>query len=71
MDNKVKVPINEKLAAKLVEENEGNLTGFMTEIRTVFKTPDGEPIFELHKQVKNEQEYISYFAYFTKYGQEN
>ncbi len=69
--NKVKVPINERIASKLITENENNLKGIITETRTTFVNENNEPVFEMHKQMKDEGEYVSYFGFFTEHKLED
>lgn len=61
------VPINERLASKLISEHP-SLTGEIVEIRTIF-SENGVPVFQMKKEVKNDQEWVSYSMYMPEYKQ--
>lgn len=64
-----RVPISERLAAKLVKEHDSNLTGVVEEERTVFYTADKQPIFAMTKiyDASNQNFWYSYEAFFEEY----
>lgn len=63
------IPISERIASKLVAENNGNLTAYIVETVTVFKDYSGNEIFRLHKQQRDDGEVFSYSMYVDKYKQ--
>lgn len=60
-----RVPINERVASKIVAENP-TLTGQIVEERTVFYNDSGVPVLELFKS----ENFVSYYAYMQEYKQE-
>lgn len=65
----VRVPISERIASKLVKENDNNLTAYIVATKTIFKNAQGEEIFEMTKEMRGEQEMVSYAMYMPEYKQ--
>lgn len=67
--NKIKIPISERLASKIVSEHP-NLTGVVSSSTTIFYDKE-EPVLEMKKYVDEEtgNSYIAYQAFVSKYEQ--
>jgi hypothetical protein len=69
--NKIRVPISERIASKIVAEHP-NMVGVILEKKTIFYDEGGnEPILELIQRVDevSGQSYTAYSAYCERYTQ--
>ena len=69
MSSKIKIPISERIASKIVKEHP-SLTGVVSSSTTVFYD-NGEPVLEVKKYVDETSgaSYTAYQAFVSKYEQ--